>query len=93
MLLVRHTSKGFLWILRSGARWCDLPERYGNWKSAHKRFSRWAKKDVWGQIFKILTKDAKNEYIMIDSTIVKAHQHATSVKKRPWRLWGIPEED
>ena len=38
---------GVMWVLRSGAHWHDLPERYGKWKSAHKRFSRWAKSGVW----------------------------------------------
>jgi transposase len=38
---------GVLWVLRSGAHWHDLPERYGKWKTAHTRFSRWARKGVW----------------------------------------------
>jgi transposase len=87
----RAFVNGVLWILRSGARWQDLPPRYGNWKSSHKRFTRWSQRGIWESIFKMLTKDRDNEYLMIDSTLVKAHQHAMRVKKRTLRLWGCPE--
>jgi transposase len=83
---------GVLWVLRSGAHWCDLPERYGNWKTAHKRFSRWSKAGVWDRVFADLIKDRDNQYLMIDSTIVRAHQQATTGKGGPrTRLWGAPE--
>jgi putative transposase len=85
---------GVLWVLRSGAHWCDLPERYGRWKTAHKRFSRWSKAGVWDRVFADLIKDRDNQYLMIDSTLVRAHQQAATGKGGPRiRLWGVPEED
>ena len=89
----RQFVNGVMWILRSGARWRDLPERYGDWKNTHRRFSRWATSSVWEKVFDLLIKDAKNEYLMIDSTIVRAHQHAAGSKKKTTRLWGVPEVD
>ncbi|WP_267117174.1 transposase, partial [Xanthomonas sacchari] len=52
----RTFVNGVLWVLRSGARWSDLPARYGAYKSVHKRFTRWAAKGVWERIFQSLTR-------------------------------------
>jgi transposase len=85
---------GCLWVLRSGAHWCDLPERYGAWKSVHRRFSRWARAGVWERVFSALTGDRDNQYLMLDSTIVRAHQPAATGKGgHRIRRWGVPEAD
>ena len=83
-----------LWVIRSGAHWHDLPERYGKYKTVHKRFTRWAKAGVWERIFEDLTSDPDNQYLMLDSTVVRAHQQAANGKGgQKIRLWGAPEED
>lgn len=74
--------EGVIYRYRAGIPWRDLPERFGNFNSIHKRHSRWSKKGVWKKAFDALTEDADNEYEMIDSTIVRAHQHAAGAKKK-----------
>jgi transposase len=78
---------------RAGIPWRDLPERFGDWKNVHRRHSRWSKSGVWEKVFKYLATDADNEYAMIDSTIVRAHQHSAGAKKKPakTRRSGDPE--
>ena len=69
-----------MWIAKTGSPWRDLPPEYGKWPTAHKRFIRWAKKGVWQMIFNTLAVDADTEWLMNDSTIVRAHQHAAGGK-------------
>lgn len=74
-----------LYRYRAGIPWRDVPERFGDWKNTHRRFSRWAKMDVWQKLFEHLAADADNEYAMIDSTIVREHQHSAGASKKNTR--------
>jgi len=74
-----------LYRYRAGIPWRDLPERFGDWKNVHRRFSRWAETGVWERVFRHLAADADNEYAMIDSTIVRAHQHSAGAQKKTVR--------
>jgi putative transposase len=62
-----------LWIVRTGSPWRDLPEVFGPWNSVFRRFSRWSAKGVWYRIFAAMADDGDFEYLVVDSTIVRAH--------------------
>ena len=70
-----------LWIVRTGSPWRDLPDGFGPWNSAFRRFSRWSAKGVRHRIFAAMADDGDFEYLIVDSTIIRAHQHASGAKK------------
>lgn len=76
----RRFIDAVLWIAKTGAPWRDLPDRLGNWHTQYTRFSRWAKAGRWQAIFEALHEEIDEEFLMIDSTIVRAHQHASGAK-------------
>jgi len=71
-----------LYRYRAGIPWRDLPARFGDWKVVHRRLRRWCESGVFERIFRHLASDSDNEYMMIDSTIVRAHQHSAGARKK-----------
>ena len=78
----RRVLNGILWVVRSGARWIDVPERFGRWNSVYRRFRRWAQAGVFAVLLEMLAGALAEECVqMIDSTIVRAHAQAAGAKK------------
>ena len=88
----RQFINGVLWILRSGAAWPDLPERYGKFNSVYRCYSRWSEKGVWVKVFSVLSADKDNEYLILDSSVVQAHSQSATYKKKS-KGWGDQLED
>lgn len=78
----RTVVNGILWVLRTGAPWRDLPERYGAWSTVSGRFYAWQKNGLWSQILARLQQQADAEGRInweihhVDGSVIRAHQHA-----------------
>ena len=77
----RRVIDGIFYILRTGAPWRDLPERYGPRTTVYNRYNRWAKAGVWLRVFEALAERSPGSLHLIDSSIVRAHQHAAGGKR------------
>ena len=90
----RTVINGILWIVRTGSPWRALPACYGSWKTVSSRFYRWQKAGIWDGILAAVQRQADAEGRLdwslhfVDSTVVRAHQHAAGAKggMRPQRL-------
>jgi transposase len=87
----RKFINAVLWIAKTGAPWRDLPEHLGNWNSVWRRFDRWARKGVWQRLFEVL-KDPDLEWLIIDSTLIRAHPHAAGARKNADGTGGQSDE-
>lgn len=76
----RMFVEAVLWIVRTAAPWRDLPGTFGLWNTVFRRFSRWSAKGVWHRIFAAMADDLEFDYLIVDSTIVRVHQHAAGGK-------------
>jgi transposase len=77
----RRFVEAVLWMARAGCAWRLVPDAVGNWNSVYKRFARWQEKGVWAALMDQLTADADREWLMLDSTVVRAHACAAGAKK------------
>ncbi len=83
----RQLINGIRWRTRVGAPWREMPERYGPWKSVYDLFRRWSRNGTWAQILASLQSVADASGLItwqvnVDSTIVRAHQHAAGAQKK-----------
>jgi len=84
----RQIINGILWVLRTGAPWRDIPERYGTWSTLSSRFYRWRRAGIWDRLWTTIQEEAEQqgqldwEIHYVDASIIRAHQHAAGAKKR-----------
>ena len=91
----RMFIEAVLYVARTGIPWRDLPEHFGTWDAVYNRFRRWEARSIWKTLWERLQADelqiARN--IFIDSTIIRAHQHAAGALKKtvgkPPKLWDV----
>ena len=79
---VARDNRNFLnavwFVAKTGIPWRDLPERFGKWDTVFHRFNEWSKKGTWQRIF-VIVQDPDLEWLMLDSTVVRAHHHAAGM--------------
>ncbi|MGE0769972.1 MAG: IS5 family transposase [Hyphomicrobiaceae bacterium] len=77
----RRVLNGIFWRLRSGSPWADIPERYGPYTTCYNRFVRWRKAGIWDKLLVAVSEAYDGKIQMIDSSVVRVHQHAANGKK------------
>ena len=83
----RRILNGILWYVRTGAPWRDVPGCYGPWKTCHSRLVRWQARGLWLRLLQALQAEAPAaqqvvwSVAAVDSTTVRAHQHAAGARR------------
>lgn len=87
----RDFMEALLYLVRVGCPWRDLPAELGDWHAVYMRFRRWEQRGVWSKLWQVLQAEpfARARALLIDSTTVRAHQHAAGAPKKTagTRLW------
>lgn len=82
------------WMARSGGRWRDLPERFGDYRTVKRRYYDWVERGVLHDLFRTLSRDGDFEWLCVDATVIRAHQHASGARRQKGGLmpkgWAVP---
>jgi transposase len=81
----RRFVEAVLWLARNGCRWRALPTVWGNWHTTYTRFQRWARSGVWARVLVTVQQGDTLHTLLLDSTAVRAHQHASGARKKTGR--------
>ncbi|MGW0572173.1 IS5 family transposase [Streptomyces tauricus] len=92
----RQVIDAIAFKFQTGTQWVHLPEKYGNWRGVYSRLRMWAVDGTWERVFTVLMAQADadenlNWAVSVDSTIVRAHQHAAGARKRG--SWSASRND
>ena len=90
----RRFMDAIFWMARSGARWRDLPERFGDYRTVKRRYYDWVERGVLQDVFDSLSRDSDFEWLCVDATVIRAHQHASGARRQKGGLmpkaWAAP---
>ena len=78
----RRFLDALLWMARSGARWRDLPERFGPYQTAKRRYYRWIEMEVLDRVFEAVAAEPDLEWAMLDATVIRAHAQAAGARRK-----------
>lgn len=82
---LRITVEGMLYRMRVGCPWRDLPKAFGSWSKVYKvykRFNAWSASGKWFKVLEVLMTDPDMEWVFIDGSYAKAHQHSTGAASK-----------